>query len=238
MKHTAFKNIALDGTGALSRTLETETVTTPRPLIKPTVRRSGWGESQRLDHRLIGDIIEPGSTVLDLGCGNGDLLALLKDRKQVRGQGIEVDESAIYHCVEKGLAVFHLDFDAGLAGFPDNSFDYVILNRSLQETVHVQLVLNEAMRVGKRVIVGFPNFAHYKVRCRLFFRGATPVTESLPHLWYNTPNLHFLSISDFYAYVRDREIQILEKHYFTRKHIVRFRPNLFAVNGLFVIRAV
>ena len=192
-------------------------------------------EKVRLDHGIICSIIEPGSTVLDMGCGNGDLLVLLREENKVRGQGIEVDEAAIFQCVEKELSVFHLDFDSGLSSYPDLSFDYVILNQSLQETLHVEFVLNEALRVGKRVVVGFPNFAHIKARMQLFFRGATPVTNSLPHLWYNTPNLHFLTISDFEVFTAERKIKVLERHYFTRESVVRFRPNLFAVNAIFVV---
>lgn len=192
-------------------------------------------EKVRLDHGIICSIIEPGSTVLDLGCGNGDLLVLLREENKVRGQGIEVDEAAIFQCVEKELSVFHLDFDSGLSSYPDLSFDYVILNQSLQETLHVEFVLNEALRVGNRVVVGFPNFAHIKARMQLFFHGATPVTNSLPHLWYNTPNLHFLTISDFEVYTAERKIKVLERHYFTKDSVVKFRPNLFAMNAIFVV---
>lgn len=199
------------------------------------VTETGTSNPGRLDHRLICGIIEPGARVLDLGCGSGDLLALLRDEIQVRGQGIEVDEDAIYHCVEKGLSVFHMDFDSGLKSYTDQSFDYVILNQSLQETVHVEYVLEEAMRVGKRVVIGFPNFAHYRARFQLFFRGATPVTNSLPHLWYNTPNLHFLSISDFRRYASRRNIRVLKRFHFSNHSLVRIHPNLFALNAIYVV---
>jgi methionine biosynthesis protein MetW len=192
-------------------------------------------ENVRLDHRIICDIIEPGSTVLDLGCGNGDLLVLLRLEKKVKGQGIELKESAIFACVEKGLSVFHMDFDTGLSSYPDKSFDYVILNQSLQETLHVEFVLQEALRVGKRVVVGFPNFAHLRARVQLFFRGRTPVTNALPHLWYNTPNLHFLSISDFERFTAERNIKVLERYYYFGSSLVRFLPNLFAMNAIYVI---
>ncbi|MCP5104871.1 MAG: methionine biosynthesis protein MetW [bacterium] len=190
----------------------------------------------RLDHRIICDLVEPKSHVLDMGCGNGDLLVLLRGEKGVKGQGIEVDEAAIFQCVEKELSVFHMDFDSGLSSYPDQSFDYVILNQSLQETLHVELVLSEALRVGKRVVVGFPNFAHIKARVHLFFRGATPVTNALPHLWYNTPNLHFLTILDFEGFAVERKIAVLERFYYSGQSLVKFRPNLFAMDAVFVIK--
>lgn len=189
----------------------------------------------RLDHQLICDIVEPQAKVLDLGCGSGDLLALLRQQKSVRGQGIEVSEDEIFHCVEKGLSVFHMDFDMGLSSYPDQSFDYVILNQSLQETLHVERVLLEALRVGKKVIVGFPNFANFRARFQLFFTGRTPVTNALPHLWYNTPNLHFLSISDFKQYTHDRRIRVLKRLYLSRQRVIHFLPNFFGISAIFVI---
>ncbi len=193
---------------------------------------------KRLDHQFICEIIESQSKVLDLGCGSGDLLALLRQEKAVRGQGIEVSEAAIFHCVEKGLSVFHMDFDSGLSSYTDQSFDYVILNQSMQETVHVERVLQEAMRVGKKVIVGFPNFANYRARCQLFFTGRTPVTNALPHLWYNTPNLHFLSIIDFKDYAQSRGIRVLQRFYLSRRRVIRFLPNFFSTRAIFVITRV
>lgn len=198
-------------------------------------KKSPSGRRRQLDHQIICGIVEPGSKVLDLGCGSGELLVLLREEKEVKGQGIDLNESAIFQCVEKGLSVFHMDFDSGLSSFPDQSFDYVILNRSLQETIHVELVLREALRVGKKVIVGFPNFAHLSARLQLFFKGKTPVNNVLPHLWYNTPNLHFLTISDFEIFTTERNIKVLKHYYFSRKSLVRFFPNLFAMSAIFLV---
>lgn len=189
----------------------------------------------RIDHRIIYGLVEPGSTVLDLGCGNGDLLARLRDGKKVKGQGIELKQSAIFQCVEKGLRAFQLDFDSGLSSFPDKSFDYVVMNQSMQEVIHLEFVLTEAIRVGKKVVVGFPNFAHIRARVQLFLKGKTPVTNALPHYWYNTPNLHFLTVSDFNQYTVDNKIDVLSRSYYTGQSVVRFKPNLFAMNAIFVI---
>ena len=190
----------------------------------------------RLDEKVIYDIVEPGSRVLDLGCGDGELLHLMTEGKNVKAQGIEMDDNAIYKCVEKGLSVFHSDIDSGLPEYPDKSFDYVILNESMQEVKKIDYVLKEALRVGRRVIVGFPNFASIKARFMLFFRGKAPVTKFLPYSWYDTPNIRFLSISDFRNYCSAKNIKILAGHYLGKRSIVRFWPNLFAQNAIFVIQ--
>jgi len=189
----------------------------------------------QLDHEVILGLVKPQSTVLDLGCGNGDLLYLLIKEKNAHVQGIEIDEQAIYRCVAKGLNVFHGDVDSGLAEFNDKSFDYVVLNQSLQQILHVDKVLIDALRVGKKVIVGFPNFAHYKSRLQMFFQGRTPVTGALPYQWYDTPNLHFLSISDFKKYCRLKDINIERSVCIGQARRIPFLPNLFAQTGIFLI---
>jgi len=188
-----------------------------------------------LDHRIIYSIIEPASRVLDLGCGKGDLLYPLVRDKQVRAQGIELNDKAIQECVKKGLSVFQDDIENSLREYPDNSFDYVILNQSMQEVKKVDYVIQEATRIGSKVIVGFPNFAHIKSRLMLFFRGKSPITGSLPYLWYDTPNVRFLSITDFKDFCARKNIRIVEAHYLGEKTIVRFLPNLFALNAVFVL---
>lgn len=189
----------------------------------------------RPDHRAILELVGRGSSVLDLGCGGGELLYLLIKEKQARGQGIEIDNREIYKCVAKGLNVFHGDIDSGLAEYPDGSFDYVILNQSLQQVRHPGAVLADALRVGRRVIVGFPNFAHYRARLQMFFGGRTPMTKDLPYQWYETPNLHFLSITDFTDYCRAQKIAIEKSVFPAAKGTIVCAPNLFAETGIFVI---
>ena len=189
----------------------------------------------RLDHGLIVQLIEPGTSVLDLGCGNGDLLAMLVQSKQVRAVGIEIDEQAIYACVAKNISVFHGDIEIGLAEYGDDSFDYVILHESLQQVKRPGDMLKEALRVGKKVVVGFPNFAHYDCRWQIFFKGKTPVTPALPYHWYDTPNLHFMSVSDFFDYCRQEKILIEKTAYLSGDKVVRMLPNLLALTAIFLI---
>jgi len=188
-----------------------------------------------VDYEIICGMIDAGSTVLDLGCGTGDLLYLLAQRKQTRGQGIELREEAIYACVEKGISVFHGDIERGLLEYPDDCFDYVILNQSMQEVKNVDYIMHEALRVGKRIIVGFPNFAYILSRLRLCVFGKVPVTESLPYRWYDTPNVHFLSIKDFREYCRLKKIRVLQTHYLGKFCRVRLWPNLCAINAIFLL---
>jgi len=189
----------------------------------------------RLDHQAICDIIEPGASVLDLGCGNGDLLHLLVTNRNVKAQGVELNNDAIHACVEKGLSVFHSDIDSGLPYYPDQSFDYVILNQSLQEVKGVESVIREALRVGKKVIIGFPNFAHIEARILLFFGGRAPISSSLPYEWYSTPNLRFLAIKDFLDFCRQKKYKILNARFLGKWGKVYFLPNLWALHAIFVI---
>jgi len=187
------------------------------------------------DHKAILDMVDVDSSVLDLGCGDGDLLELLTLKKNIRGQGIEIDEQAIYRCVAKGLSVLHGDIDTGLSEYKDKAFDYVILNQSLQQLKYVETVLFDALRVGKKVIVGFPNFAYCRARLRLFLRGRVPITASLPYTWYETPNLHFLSTLDFLDYCKEKKIKVERKVYLAADKRVRILPNLFANIGIFLV---
>jgi len=187
------------------------------------------------EHQLIKGIIKPKAKVLDLGCGSGDLLYELIKEKAIKGQGIEINEHEIYKCIAKGLNVFHGDIDSGLSEYPDKSFDYVILSQSLQQVKKPDGVLKEALRVGKKIIVSFPNFCHINSRGSLFFKGRTPITPSLPFRWYDSPNIHFLSISDFIDYCKIREYKIEKALYINKKGKIAFLPNLFAETGIFLL---
>jgi methionine biosynthesis protein MetW len=192
-------------------------------------------EILRLDYQVVLRWVGPGSSVLDLGCGDGELLDLLVRERRARAQGIEINEQAIYHCVARGLSVFHEDIDNGLTGYGERSFDFVILNQSLQQVKKLDVVLQEALRVGRQVIVGFPNFAHYRARSQMFFLGKTPVTPALPFQWHDTPNLHFLSILDFVSYCRERKISIDKTAWIGKARRVTVLPNLFAMTGIFLV---
>lgn len=189
----------------------------------------------RIDHRVIIDYIKPDSRVLDLGCGNGELLHYLSKEKSVRGTGIEIDEKAIYKCIEKGLTVSHGDIDSSLSDYSNKRFDYVILNESLQEVLHPEKVVIEALRVGKKVIVGIPNFCHINARCQVFFKGQVPVTKELPYQWYDTPNLHFLSIRDFQKFCITKDITVESVTVITLNRKVHILPNVFGRTGIFFL---
>jgi methionine biosynthesis protein MetW len=194
------------------------------------------GAFVRPDHSIIIDIIPEGSRVLDLGCGNGDLLYNLVKEKHVKAEGIELEEKAIYRCVEKGLSVYHRDIENGLRDYPDNSVDYVILNQIIQEIRDMEFLLKETLRVGQKVIIGFPNFAHIKARMDLFFRGKAPVTASLPYQWYDSPNVHFGSLKDFKDFCRQKDIYIKDSWYTGNRGNVSLFPNLLALNGIFLVQ--
>lgn len=187
------------------------------------------------EHKIIHEWIEPGSSVLDLGCGNGELLYALIKEKGVKGQGVEIDEQAIYKCVEKGLNVFHDDIEGGLTDYQDGAFDYAVLNQTFQQILHVDRALESALRVGKKVIVGFPNFAYYKSRFQIFFKGKTPITQALPYMWYETPNLHSVSVFDFEQYCKSKGIAVQKKAFLDGGKRVGLFPNFFAQVGIFQI---
>jgi methionine biosynthesis protein MetW len=189
----------------------------------------------KAEHKIILDWITREASVLDLGCGDGELLARLIREKQVHAQGIELSENSIQRCVARGLSVFQQDIDTGLSEYADNSFDYVILNQTLQQVKKPDFALKEALRVGKKVIVSFPNFVQASARFQIFFRGKVPVTKALPYEWYDTPNLHFLGIADFKAYCRKRSIHIEAEASIRKNRRIRLLANFFGEIGLFLL---
>ena len=163
----------------------------------------GMGPGARVDLLMIADMVEPGTRVLDVGCGDGQLLRLLAEGRGVDARGIELSRDGVAKCVAQGLAVIQGDADADLVDYPDDSFDYVILSQTIQATRNPRRVLEQMLRVGRRAIVSFPNFGHWRIRANLLFRGRMPVTENLPDAWYDTPNIQFCTIRDFDDLVRD-----------------------------------
>lgn len=194
----------------------------------------------RLGYSIITDMIEKGAKVLDLGCGNGNLLAKLVQEKGVNGIGIEINQDSVISALEKGVAVIQGDIDEGLKGFQDKEYDWVILNQTLQSTEKPDYVVEEMLRVGKKAVVSFPNFAYWKVRFYLFFFGKMPKSKILPFEWYNTPNIHLMTVNDFYEFCHKRKINILKSIFITSAHIkknffMRKLSNLFAEEVIFVI---
>lgn len=162
----------------------------------------------RPDLAIIAAHVAPGSRVLDVGCGDGELLAVLRDARGCNPHGMEIAADNVAHCVEKGLSVIQGDADADLVFYPDGAFDYAILSQTLQTTKRPDLVLEDLLRIGKRAFVSFPNFAHWRVRLSLLWRGRMPVTRLIPVEWYETPNIHHLTIADFVDLVASRGIRV------------------------------
>jgi methionine biosynthesis protein MetW len=151
----------------------------------------------RVDLKLIAQLVEPGARVLDVGCGDGELLELLQTSRGVDGRGINLSQAGVNKCVAKGLSVIQGDADRDLVTYRDQSFDYVILSQTLQATVAPRAVLEHLLRIGRSAVVSLPNFGHWKIRSQLILRGRMPVTGNLPYYWYDTPNIHFCTIRDF-----------------------------------------
>lgn len=191
--------------------------------------------STKFEYDIILKWIPKGSSILDLGCGDGELMSIFIREKQVKAQGIDIDEYAISRCVSRGLSVFQQDIDIGLSEYPDKSFNYTILNQSLQQVRKPAFVLNEAMRVGEKTIVSFPNFCHWKARFNIFFGGKVPITSALPYQWYDTPNLHFLSVLDFIDFCKKRVIKIENSSFIRKNKVVRRFPNFFGEIGIFLL---
>lgn len=192
--------------------------------------------SERIDLHLICGLVEKESSVLDLGCGEGELMELLIRERQVTARGVEISEEGVYRCISRGLSVHHGDLDEGLEDYPDGSFDYVILSQTLQAVHKPKLVLQEMLRVGRLGIVTFPNFAHWRVRLQLALGGRMPKTRDLPYEWYNTPNIHLTTISDFLGLLQADGISVVKAVYLSGTRPVDLLPNLLAQTGIFLIQ--
>ena len=184
----------------------------------------------RADLELIADLINPGARVLDLGCGEGDLLAHLQATKQVNGYGLDVDADNICICLDKGVNVIEQDLDAGLSNFGDNSFDMVVMTETLQSVRAPDRLLSEMLRIGEECIITFPNFGHWRSRLQLALLGKMPVSRHIPHDWFNTPNIHMCTFRDFENLCADLSMRIIERRVVDHRNIERpwsaLMPNL------------
>ncbi|MCG8566675.1 MAG: methionine biosynthesis protein MetW [Desulfobacterales bacterium] len=195
----------------------------------------------RYDLQQIASWIEPGSRILELGCGQGELLHHLKTEKQVKERGIEITEAKVVKCIEKGLSVLQGDINAEIEDYPDQVFDYAICSQTLQQVYDPASLIRSMLRVARRGVVSFPNFGHIRVRMQLAFSGCAPVTKELPYSWHDTPNIRVLSLRDFKHFASENDFTILDKAAInTRNHhregkMVTCMPNLFATYGIFLI---
>ena len=201
----------------------------PEPNIKQTTRT-------RIDYDEIESLIEPNSTVLDIGCGDGQLLANLTADKNIKGVGIEHDQDLVLSCVNHGLPIIQHDIEQGLENYTDKSYDYVIFSQTVQTVKNPEKVFTELLRVGRKVIVSFPNFAHWRCRAQLLLQGKAPVTRQLPFDWCNSPNIHCLSIKDFDRFCRKLSVKVEKRIPLNKTALspVRFAPNLFAEQVIYV----
>tara|TARA_Y100000992_G_scaffold284574_1_gene234806 strand:- start:176 stop:778 length:603 start_codon:yes stop_codon:yes gene_type:complete len=195
----------------------------------------------KLEYKIITDIIEQNTRVLDVGCNDGTLIEYLKKNKNTDVRGLEISKEKVQTCIAKGLTVIEGNAEFDLKQFPENSFDYVVLGQTLQAFVNPEIVIKELLRVGKKAIITIPNFGHWKVRLNLLIKGTMPVTKSLPNNWYNTPNIHMCTIKDFVSFSKTINFKIFKSLALTNKNVSTinksnlFFKNLFAELGIFLI---
>ena len=193
------------------------------------------------EFKVISDLIEETSRVLDVGCGDGELMKYLFENKNVNIRGLEISKKSVQNCLSKGLTVIEGNAENDLVQFPENSFDYVVLSQTLQAFINTEKVVNELLRVGKKAIVTIPNFGHWKTRLQLLTKGTMPVNETLPNEWYNTPNLHMCTIKDFFIFCKKRNINIFKSLALNEEKIseISFKnlnyKNLISELGIFLI---
>ena len=195
----------------------------------------------KFEFKIIADLLEENTRILDVGCDDGTLMEFLKKNKNVDIRGIEISKKKVQVCISKGLTVLEGNAEFDLKQFPENSFDYVVLGQTLQAFVNPEIVIKELLRVGKRAIVTIPNFGHWKVRLNLLTKGTMPVTKTLPNDWYNTPNIHMCTIKDFVKFSKTINFKIYKSLALMNKNVSNinnsnlFFKNLFAELGIFLI---
>lgn len=191
----------------------------------------------RIDQKYIEAHVPEGARVLDLGCGDGTLLEHLMENKHAAACGIDVDERAVRQCISRNVPVYHGDMLEGMAMMADGSYDCVILSQTLQQTLEPEKVVREMLRVGRKAIISFPNFGHWRVRLDLFLRGRMPVTHVLPYPWYDTPNVHLLTVRDFLNFCGERHLRTVDNAFFTAsfRRLPGFAANVLAAVAVFVL---
>ena len=199
----------------------------PQPFVRELLGRS--------DYRIISEIVEPKTRVLDLGCGDGELLEWLAENKDVDARGVEISGAKVQRAIARGVSVYQGDIDQGLADYPDSAFDYVILSQTLQETYRPRKVLREMLRVGRRVIVAFPNYGHWRVRLSLLFSGRAPKTDRFPHHWYESPNIHFLTVHDFEDLAALEGLMVERRYFLSGSRTMTLLPNLLAEVAVYLV---
>ncbi|MDC0901496.1 methionine biosynthesis protein MetW [Candidatus Pelagibacter sp.] len=185
------------------------------------------------EFKVIADLVEKNTRILDVGCADGVLMEFLRDNKDIDIRGLEISKNKVQKCIEKGLTVIEGNAEFDLKQFPDKSFDYVILSQTLQAFLNPELVINELLRVGKKAIVTIPNFGYWKVRLHLLIKGTMPVTKTLPDQWYDTPNLHMCTIKDFVYFVRSRNFKIFKSLALNEKKTSLINNNNLGIKNLF-----